>query len=190
VLGSKEFTRLAIRKEGEALKSCTAFESQPLTYYCATGVFMEYEARPGAHDRNIGLTHYSYDTYTQFPAACYRYRAKTLLVKSRGDVTSVAEECLRPEAPLRRGCFYSLGYTHREPLSKQPERPATICGFGDAQDQAMCINGAIETLSEYNKEAAMSACRAFSGEKAAVCWEATRNEQYGLGKDFGLYYRQ
>ncbi|PYO54765.1 MAG: hypothetical protein DMD83_21740 [Candidatus Rokuibacteriota bacterium] len=42
---------------GEALKHCAAFESAPLTYYCATGVFMENAINPGARDRNTGSLH-------------------------------------------------------------------------------------------------------------------------------------
>ena len=175
---------------GEALQHCAAFESAPLIYYCATGVFMEYETKPEAHKRDTRSLHYPCDTYTQFPVACYKYRTTFILVKHRGDIAPVAEECLRLEASLRRGCFYGLGYAYQGTLSKQPDRLATICGFGDAQDQAMCINGAIETLADYNKEAALRACRALSGENAAVCGAATQNKRYGLGKDFSLYYRE
>ncbi|MBI3757494.1 MAG: hypothetical protein HY267_05910 [Deltaproteobacteria bacterium] len=151
---------------------------------------MEYEVKPGAIDRDTRSLHYPCDTYTQFPAACYRYRTEFILVKHRGDIAPVAEECLHLEASLRRGCFYGLGFAHLGTLSKQPDRLATVCGFGDAQDQAMRINGAIETLADYNQEAALRACRTLSGENAAVCGAAARNKRYGLGKDFSLYYRE
>jgi len=74
-------------------------------------------------------------------------------------------------------------------LSMQPDQLATICGFGDAQDQTMCINGAIERLADYKPEVAQTACHLLTGEQAATCWAATRNKMYGLGKDFSLYYR-
>ena len=175
---------------GEALKHCAAFESAPLTYYCATGVFMENAINPGARDRNTGSLHYPCDTYTQFPAACYKYGIAHILAKHKGAIASAAEECLGLEAPQRRGCFYGLGSAHTALLSKQPDRLAAICGFGDAQDQAMCINGAIEILSDYHREAALTACGTLAGDNAAVCWAASRNGRYGSGKTFTLYYRQ
>ena len=175
---------------GEALKRCEMFESRPLIYYCATGVFMEYQGSPGARNRANLSPHYPCDTYRQFPAACYKYRTSRILAKHRGAIAPAAEECLRLEAPLRRGCFYGLGTSQLALLSRQPDRLATICGFGDAQDQAMCINGAIEILFDYHQEAARTACGALAGENAAVCLAATRNGRYGLGKAFHLYYSE
>ncbi|PYO54764.1 MAG: hypothetical protein DMD83_21735 [Candidatus Rokuibacteriota bacterium] len=83
-----------------------------------------------------------------------------------------------------------MGSAQTPLLSKQPDRLAAICGFGDAQDQAMCINGAIEILSDYHREAALTACGTLAGDNAAVCWAASRNGRYGSGKTFTLYYRQ
>lgn len=174
---------------GKALKHCAAFESAPLTYYCATGVFMENATRPVARDQKTASPHYPCDTYTQFPAACYKYAIGHILAKHKGVLASAAEECLRLEAPLRRGCFYGLGWVQLSVLSKQPERLASICGFGDAQDQAMCINGAIEILSDYRPEAAQTACSTLAGENAALCRAASRNGRYGLAKAFTLYSR-
>ena len=175
---------------GEALKRCEIFENRPLMYYCATGVFMEYQGSPGARNRADLSPHYPCDTYRQFPAACYKYGIGSILAKHRGAIAAAAEECLRLEAPLRRGCFYGLGSAYYPNLSSQPNRLSTICEFGDAQDQAMCINGAVEFLADYHQEAARTACGALAGENAAVCWAATRNGRYGLGKAFNLYYRE
>src|SRR6266536_6245975 len=68
---------------GEALKHCAAFESAPLTYYCAMGVFMENAINPGAGDRNTSSLHYPCDTYTQFPAACYKYGIAHILASTK-----------------------------------------------------------------------------------------------------------
>jgi hypothetical protein len=111
-------------------------------------------------------------------------------VKHKWVVGSAAEECLRLDAPLPRGYFYGLGSAHMPALSKQPERLPSICEFGDAQDQAMCINGAIETLSDNRPEAARTACGTLAGENAAVCRAAARNGRYGPEKAFTLYSRQ
>lgn len=175
---------------GEALHSCSVFESAPLTYYCATGVFMEYEERPRPAEQDNHSLHYPCETYTQFPAACYRYRARFFLTKFHGNVAAVAEECLRLEPLQRRGCFYGLGNAHMSHLTKQPEQLRTICEHGDTLDQVMCINGAIETLVDYQPESATKACAVFTDERATACSTAMRNKRYGLEKDFTLYYRQ
>ena len=171
---------------GEALKLCEAFERKPLQHYCASGVFMEYEVT--RRDRQPRSLHYPCDTYTRFPAACYRYKTWYILRKHGEDPSATAAECLRLEAPQRRGCFYGLGNAYRRVLSLRPNKLGTVCGHGDSADQAMCINGAIEALADYHPDAALAACRTLAGEQAAVCEAATRNNRYGLDKAFHLYY--
>jgi len=175
---------------GEALKHCWAFESTPLAHYCATGVFMEHETRPVASGRKSGSLHYPCDTYTEFPAACYKYALRRHVVRHKWNVESISEECLALEAPLRRGCFYGLGGVQLSVLLKQPDRLASVCSFGDSQDQAMCINGAIEVLSHGRPDIARTACAALTGDRATVCQAAARNGLYGLDKTFSLYAQQ
>lgn len=173
----------------EALQSCTAFESAPLQYYCASGVFMEYESQPPPPQSDTRSPHYPCDTYTEFPSACYKYRTQAFLQKARGNPVVVAQECLRLESTQRHGCFYGLGAVHLSLLAKQPERLGIICKFGDRQDQGMCINGAIEVLADYQPKATQKACVTLTGEKATFCSAAARNKRYGLEKDFSLHYR-
>ena len=171
---------------GGALQSCSAFESDPLRFYCASGVFMEYDSHPHPEAETRSL-HYPCDTYTEFPSACYRYRTRYFLRKARGNTAGAAEECLRLEPTQRRGCFYGLGAAHLYLVAKQPERLGSICTFGDLQDQGMCIKGVIEYLADYQPETVQKACGTLTGEQATSCSAAARNKRYGLEKDFALY---
>lgn len=173
---------------GEALQSCKAFETKPLEYYCVSGVFMEYDSQPSPTAKDLSQN-YPCDTYKEFPSACYKYRTRHFLAKAKGNTAVVAEECSTLEPMQRHGCFYGLGATYFFPLAKKPERLATICKFGDAQDQAMCISGAVEYLADLQPATAQLACATLTGENAKRCAEAIRNKRYGLEKDFSLHYR-
>ena len=61
---------------------------------------------------------------------------------------------------------------------------------GDADAQTMCINGAMEALSDYRPEAALAACRGLAGEGADTCRNAIQSKRYGLAKPFHLYYSE
>jgi hypothetical protein len=58
----------------ESLAACSTFPDPALGYYCATGVFMEYLVTGNTERPENSSLHYPCDTYTRYPAACYRYR--------------------------------------------------------------------------------------------------------------------
>ena len=173
---------------GVALGHCGAFTPRALAYYCASGVFMEYVT--GGESRPAGSSiHHPCEAHTEYPPACYKYAAWRIL-QARGTLDAAAAECLTLAPHLRRGCSYGLGSTQMKELDQAPERLGHVCGFGDADDRVMCVNGAVEILAAYRPFAAATACRALSGELAEACRVAVREGRYGLGKPFRLYFRE
>ena len=170
---------------GTALRDCAVFDSPPIVHYCATGVFMEEDSKHGSRDSK---RHYPCDSYKQFPAACYKYKTGSFLGQGADEVKAAAAECLRLEAPLRRGCFYGLGAAEIRRISLEPKRLATVCSFGDSLDRTMCIDGAIDRLGDYRPEAARAACAELKGDLAAACARSERSGRYGLDKPFELYF--
>lgn len=183
----------------EAIKGCSTFLDPAMQYYCASGVFMEYlqERKHSTTDpQQPESLHFPCDTYTQFPAACYRYKTLEILEAFEGDteeafeddMEEVAEECLALPRERRLGCFHGLGWAYIEDIGDDPALLSEVCRYGTSDDQTVCIEGAIEKLSDFNKETALSACSALKGENASVCRAAAEEKMYRMNKPtMGLY---
>jgi hypothetical protein len=164
-----------------SLNACLYFSVPGMRYYCATGVFMEYlvpkrkgMARPVLHD--------PCDLYPRYAAACYRYRAKTMLSELGGDRDRLLRECQSLQGSLRLGCFHGLGATLTGRLIGDPALLGRFCGRGDAKDRIMCIEGAIEKLADQDETKAMSACAMLEGGDKEVCTAAAKWKMYRLDK--------
>lgn len=169
----------------KALSACTTFPSPAQEYFCATGVFMEQATvGPSGDKANINTNqqprglHYPCDTYTRFPAACYRYHVVRILRTLGQETTKVVDECLALSRPLRLGCFHGLGYAHVGYIAENPPLLAKVCRAGTDEDQAVCIEGAIENLGELDEERALAACTFLDGENTAICRAAAREKKY------------
>jgi len=173
---------LAGRDLGQALAACASFQNPALEYYCATGIFMEYEMEPEDGELSARSLHYPCDTHTRYPAACYRYHAFALLPALGDDRARFVAECQSLPAPRRLGCFHGLGATHMRAIARAPELLAEVCRDGTADEQTVCIEGAIEFLADYDQPGAVAACAFLEGENAAVCDRAAREKRYQLGK--------
>ena len=83
----------------KSLAGCAAFPEAGMDYYCATGVFMECrgmlrnQETQGKRVPRPSL-HFPCDTYTQFPAACYRYMLRNIAEELDADSQKLIEECL------------------------------------------------------------------------------------------------
>ena len=172
-----------------ALKGCAAFTNPGLEYYCATGVFMEYvETALGGQTERRSL-HEPCDKHTRFPAACYRYVIRTMFAALKGDVSAVAVECLRLPRARRLGCFHGLGSAATRAIAGQPASLATVCRDGNSDDQALCIEGAIEKLAGYSESRALRACESVTGKNREICEAAARGAMYRIDKPtMALYY--
>lgn len=165
-----------------SVTGCASFGNPAMEYYCATGVFMEYFESPEraalAHE---GL-HAPCDRYTRFPAACYRYTARRMLAASRGNVAGVAAECMKLPRARRLGCFHGLGSAAIKPIADDPKLLAAVCRHGTADDQAVCIEGAIEKVADLDRSRALGACASLNGRHEDICTAAASGGMYRLNK--------
>jgi hypothetical protein len=178
----------------EAITGCLTFLEPAMQYYCSTGAFMEYllegEHRTGETVESKSI-HFPCDTYTQFPAACYRYHTSKILDTFDGDMDKVVQECLALPRQQRLGCFHGLGRAYKKAIGEEPALLAEVCRYGTLDDQIICIEGAIEKLSDYDKQAALSACGSLGKEKTSLCRAAAEEQMYRLHKaTMGLYTGQ
>lgn len=172
----------------KSIDACLGFRSEPMQYYCATGVFMEKiltGPKPATPPPSI---HSPCDEETLFPSACYRYKAADLL-RLRGDAMGLTLECLGLEGPTKLGCFHGLGAALTTVVFSDPARIGSICSKGDRNDRIACIEGVIEKLADHDQNRAALACRSIGGDMRKVCEDALREKMYSLTKPtFALYY--
>ena len=170
-----------------ALNACLYFDDPGMRYYCATGVFMELllPERKGTPRAEL---HDPCDLYPDYAAACYRYRARTMLLDLGGDRERLVSACGSLERRQRLGCFQGLGNTLLKVSVKHPSLAKKFCTRGTADDQVMCIEGLIEKLADYDEAKAMKVCATLEGNLADVCVAAARGKMYQLGKKTMEFY--
>ena len=172
-----------------SMQACKQLAAPQLQYYCATGAFMEYDGVHGKADFEKSF-HSPCDTLADFPAACYRYKmywvVDEMLGRGQG-IQDIANECLGLARMARLGCFHGMGLSFLPQIAASPESIAATCGFGDADDQQVCIEGAIEKLADYDEGTALRACGHLDGDNRSVCVAAARDHHFSLDKDFSLY---
>ncbi|MDP3741027.1 MAG: hypothetical protein Q8R08_01730 [bacterium] len=172
-----------------AISYCQLLGDKPREHYCAEGAFMEYnfsdEAVPQQQSGEI--SHYPCDTYTEFPAACYRSKSQKLRqVLKTAD--KVGQECLKLDRPNRLGCFYGTGFAFSNHVRANPRFLPSLCGQGNLDDQRMCIEGAMEKPEDPRLMASVEACEYISSELKGFCLTAFNSKSYSLTKSFELYF--
>lgn len=172
-----------------ALEYCGLFSDRRMEYYCNGGAFMEYDLIWGRQDFTNGKAlHYPCDTYTEFPAACYFYRMSYLL-RIRGGVDKVAQECLTLPRYSRLGCLRGLGLSQITALNQTPGQLAKVCSAGDTDDQKACIEGAVERWSDFDTPAPRVACQSLTGDELKQWCEAAADRGgFKLDKSFDLIF--
>jgi len=166
----------------KSIMACSSFSNPAMGYYCATGIFMEYLITGRKEDFSKRGLHFPCDKYTQYPAACYRYKIPYIHKEFKKNNEKLANECLELPKSLRLGCFHGLGKANTRAIFKNPKHLDEVCHYGTPDDQAVCIEGVIEKLAEYNEQKAISACNSLSGDRAKICLAAVKNKMYSLNK--------
>lgn len=115
-----------------ALDACKLFGDRVLEFYCSGGVFMEYDMVFGERNMQEKPLHYPCDTFTEFPSACYTYKAKRFKEKF-GSSQKVAAECMKLDGFLSLGCFRGLGFAYIGEVISSPSRIVEICQFGSGR---------------------------------------------------------
>ncbi len=182
------------RDLGYSLESCEGFDAPAMSYYCATGVYMQYRdwLVEGEIENSRPTALYPCDDQSLYPAACYRYMMVFIQdgFERRSDL--IADACMALPEYERWGCFHGLGMQFgrmvQEWVEFDPTMLAALCGTGTVADQTMCIEGVIEKMADSDEAAAHKACDALSGDLAEVCHSAAREKMYRLDKPSLEYY--
>lgn len=174
---------LAKNDIGLALKYCESFKDEGPVYYCATGVFMEWDIVNGRRYKNSSNL-FPCDKF-DFPSACFRYKlARTF---GEDELLSARNFCAGITDPeLRSACFHGLGFRFFRLLKTNPLK--YVCDVADSGDEKMCIEGAIGVLSAFDEKRAFGLCEELSGENKEACFTAARQSNFGMDKDFSDYF--
>lgn len=168
----------------KSIGGCGGFPNPTMEYYCATGVYMElfdHAADWVEREASAGPL-YPCDSYTSFPAACYRYLGYRLLGKLGGDRENMAMLCRTLPPVQRRACFHGVGSAAAEIIGKQPELMPSICPDAPVEDRTMCLEGLIEIHGQFEPEQTELLCARLTGAAAEVCLAAARGGMYRLDK--------
>ena len=180
---------------GISIEGCNKFDTPAMSYYCSTGVFMEFSDKLILQDQ-LGLCgtvartglHYPCDTYSDYPAACYRYTLNHIARDLGGNIGGLAAECKKLSQKQRLGCYHGLGAIYSVSIRKNPRLINSVCMGGSHDETIMCIEGVIEKLADYNEDEAMNICYFTEGEYRKVCEAAAKEKMYRLDKpSIGLY---
>ena len=173
-----------------SMEHCKLFEEDPMDYYCATGAYMEYVSTLGM-DRKAGETlFYPCDT-EDFPAACFRYKLSQVFrnhFANGGGFPEIVEKCTELKGRYRLGCFHGVGNAHMGNIADGNVPITYVCGFGNKDDQFMCIEGVAERMGKYHPENGRLRCKDLKGWRQEVCTSALERKLYDLDKSFKFYF--
>jgi hypothetical protein len=175
-----------------SLKSCEEFKQPGMDYYCATGVYMQYQffLQEGKFPRDGQLLSATCGKEERFPAACYRYMLRVIRNDADDEREKLIATCLSlTDTHQQRGCFHGLGNLYSKQMLIRPVLFAEICRHGDVESQTLCIEGAIEKLADFDSRQAEWLCTALSGNNLETCMAATRHKMYSLDKPTLKLYR-
>jgi hypothetical protein len=175
-----------------SLHGCAELRDPAMEYYCATGVFMEYEDKLMWKGQDVvkparPSPHYPCDTYVKFPAACYRYMLRHIAGELSGE--QLVQECLGLPDRRRRGCFHGMGALYSAMVGMTPTLFPAVCLHGGLEDHIVCIEGVVEMLADHDETQALNACAVLEGGTILeICQAAAREKMYRINKSsLGLY---
>lgn len=174
-----------------AIGYCERLGDHARKYYCATGAYMELANNPPSGYLDGKSIYFPCDR-SPYPAACFRYRFPVSLPEfygGGGKFPELASGCEALANPYRLGCFHGIGNGHLRTLIRTPETLGELCGRGSRDDQAVCIEGAMERMARYHNALAQRACASLGDWRKAVCDESLKRGLYSMDRSFALYPR-
>lgn len=170
---------------------CERFPSYALRYYCATGAYMEYRIVRSPADYPVHGGLYPCDT-ARYPAACFRYVMTNTIrwhIAKGGTLKSLQEQCAGLSGKYRLGCFHGIGNALVGRIARGRMTVAQLCGFGNREDQTVCVEGAMERLGKFTPALAVERCEPLADWRREVCQTAASRKMYDMTKSFALYQR-
>ena len=155
----------------DALRTCAGFADPAMTYYCATGAYMEYVTERDRTDAVTRSLFYPCDI-SVYPAACFRYKMVHVAARHyrvQKTPEGLIHECEKLQGKFRRGCFHGLGNAHMPMIAQRRISLKTVCLSATDVDQRLCIEGAMERLAKYYANSAASLCMDLPGESQDIC---------------------
>ena len=174
-----------------AIGFCDQLSDYARKYYCATGAYMELANNP-PRGYLEGQSIYFPCDQSPYPAACFRYRFPVSLpafYRGGGKFEELARGCKALTGPHRLGCFHGIGNGHLATLLRTTQALGELCGFGDRDDQTVCIEGSMERMSRYHNALAKQACASLNDWRAGICEESLKRGLYAMDRSFALYPR-
>jgi hypothetical protein len=173
----------------EAVKVCAGFDDPAKEYYCATGAYMEYVHERDREDAKSKSLLYPCDIL-DYPAACARYKMRRVASRyysRHRKLKDLAQECNKLTGKFRLGCFHGLGKAHEQAITHGRDSIKEVCWHGTADDQLMCIEGAVESMARYDENRARQVCEDLTGKNKETCLTAAKHKMYSMEKDLRLY---
>ncbi len=177
-----------------SIAGCSHFKEPGMDYYCATGIYMQYMDNAIANNKRQSDverwgSNYPCNKHTAYPAACYRYIIGEVRRERGLGLEHLVMLCAQLPDETRAGCFHGLGSTYTPVLTTYPGLLKVVCSYGSKTEQALCIEGAIEKLADFNEQWALAACEFLDDSNKDVCLTATRGKMYRLYKPTMELYR-
>ena len=175
-----------------AINWCDEFPEEHMRYYCATGAYMEYVTEKDADDVAAHKSILYPCESHKYPAACARYKMVRViprLVRSKDDVPQMALSCKNLKDPYRIGCFHGIGNGFMPPIALGKLSLSDVCGPGNEEERAACIDGAMERMAKFDSTAAKNVCTKIAGNDRQLCDAARTRGMYDMKKDISAYIR-
>jgi hypothetical protein len=99
----------------------------------------------------------------------------------------LVQECVKLTGEFRLGCFHGLGNAHEQSIAEGTDSIGEVCFHGTADDQRMCIEGAMESMARFDEAKALQVCEELSGKNKEHCLVASEHKLYSMQKDLTLY---
>ncbi len=179
---------------GASITGCSQFNEPGMDYYCATGVYMQYMDNVTSNgsrqaDTERWGSNYPCNTFTAYPAACYRYIVNEVKEEQGLGLEHLVVLCGQLPDETRAGCFHGLGATYAPIIKTYPGLLKVVCSAGNNNEQALCIEGAVEKLADFNEQWAITACKMLDRENKDICLAAAHGKMYRLDKPTMELYR-
>ncbi len=176
----------------KAIDTCNLFSDKKLSYYCATGAYMEYVAVKGAADHADPAKSDLYPCATgEYPAACFFSKIGDLLYFNQqkgGKPSDIISACMKLDGLYQIGCFHGLGNGYLSPLVLGQVKINDVCASGSDADKKACIEGAMMRMGKYHYDRGKAICENdLEGEQEEICTNALNQRMYGLDRPFELY---
>lgn len=171
-----------------ALELCSTFKDNGFEYYCATGAYMERNIVYSELDNEDGLLAPCL-TNANFPSACFRYEIQELHDGKHASFEEVRNLCISiKDRELYAACYHGLGFGYHGLILRNEKNLETLCENEDPLAKRLCVEGAVGVMESNRYGTGTEACSILPPSEAEYCLHAASVRDFGMQRDFSLYY--